>query len=472
MLKKYIEPLLEKFKDSRVVTNITELVEKMISNQTTKLWKMAEDKKEYERMRNLFNGKLKSVIDEEKISEILRSEAVEALGREKKVIVLHDPCEIRKEYAKKLENLGIVRDLDGKLINGYSTFDTVCVDENGKDLKLTDITVYSNKDKDYYVSQKEVDAVEKKQTRLEKEARKDDEKQTREIEEFTAREQEILSLIEREELVNVKCVMKTQLTRVSKGFKENKSGIDLCHILDRGFDSNDSFVFIKDELKDNFIIRLKTSRNSNQVMQLENGKTKFIKLTDVSMAKSVTDTIAKLTHHGKVYQDVKRLIEWDTLAIDEKTYSIVRISLFTREGKMIFKQPMLLLTSYMIQTHQQALEVYRFYLMRTKIEGVFKFIKNALGWEEFQIHDWVSIRNLIAFTFYLGGYFYAIEPQLAHHPVIEWLCLLGGGKGEVTRTHFLCGLKALFIYRSVDIFIQEHQDISPSLDDIAEFAFF
>ena len=105
MLKRYIEPLLEKFKDSRVVTNITELVEKMISNQTTMLWKMAEDKKEYGRMRNLFNGKLKSVIDEEKISEILRSEAVEALGGEKKVIVLHDPCEIRKEYAEKLENL-------------------------------------------------------------------------------------------------------------------------------------------------------------------------------------------------------------------------------------------------------------------------------------------------------------------------------------------------------------------------------
>ena len=127
MLKKYIEPLLEKFKDSRVVTNITELVEKMISNQTTKLWKITEDQNEYEKMRNLFNGKLKSVIDEEKVSEILRTESVETFGEEERVIILHDPCDIRKEYSKKLENLGIVRDLDNKLINGYSTFSAICV---------------------------------------------------------------------------------------------------------------------------------------------------------------------------------------------------------------------------------------------------------------------------------------------------------------------------------------------------------
>ena len=132
---------------------------------------------------------------------------------------------------------------------------------------------------------------------------------------------------------------------------------------------------------------------------------------------------------------------------------------------------MLLLTSYTIKTYQQALDIYRFYLMRAKIEGVFKFVKNALGWEEFQIHDWVSIRNLIAFTFYLGGYFYAVEPQLAHHPVIEWLCLLGGSRGQITRAYFLCGLSALFVYRYVDNFIQNHQDSSPSWDTISDFAF-
>ena len=89
---------------------VTEVVMKMVNNQTIRLWTIAEDKKEFERQRNLFNGQLKSVIDDKKVSEILRAETVEALGKEKRVFALHDPCDIRKPHAKKLENIGKVRD--------------------------------------------------------------------------------------------------------------------------------------------------------------------------------------------------------------------------------------------------------------------------------------------------------------------------------------------------------------------------
>jgi len=76
---------------------------------------------------------------------------------------LHDPCDIRKPYAKKLENIGRVRDLDGNMINGYSTFGTICLSSDGQELHFSDISVFSNGDKEHYVLQTELDAVLKKQ---------------------------------------------------------------------------------------------------------------------------------------------------------------------------------------------------------------------------------------------------------------------------------------------------------------------
>ena len=99
----------------------------MVSEQTTQLWTLAKDANEYERMHNLFSGKLKSVLNDEKISSVLREKTAMALGSEELVFALHDPCDIRKPYSKKLDNLGRVRDLQGNMINGYSTLGTVCL---------------------------------------------------------------------------------------------------------------------------------------------------------------------------------------------------------------------------------------------------------------------------------------------------------------------------------------------------------
>jgi len=104
----------------------------MVEKQTIRLWTISRDKREFERYRNLFNGNLKSVIDEEKISTILRENTVNALGQEKRVFALHDPCDIRKPHSQKLEHIGKVRDLHGNIVSGYSTFNTVCLSEDGR----------------------------------------------------------------------------------------------------------------------------------------------------------------------------------------------------------------------------------------------------------------------------------------------------------------------------------------------------
>jgi hypothetical protein len=52
----------------------------MVSSQTTQLWTFAKDANEYERMHNLFSGKLKSVLNDEKISSALREKMAISLA--------------------------------------------------------------------------------------------------------------------------------------------------------------------------------------------------------------------------------------------------------------------------------------------------------------------------------------------------------------------------------------------------------
>lgn len=412
-------------------------------------------------MRTLFDGSLQSVLDDQKISETLRQMSVDGLSDEDVVIALHDPCDIRKEYSEKLENLGIVRDLDGKLVNGYNTFNTVCVNGDGKRLHMSDITVYSNGDKTHYVKQSELDELVKKQVAGVK-------KKEKVV--FTEREQAIVQLLEADEVVNLARVTRNQLQAVSEQFKEANPQVEMWHVLDRQFDGLPLFEFITHHLSDKCVIRLKISRNSNQKSINEDGKAYAVKLKDVPLAGKRVDTLDKVRIKKKVYQQVKRVIEWGTFVLESETYHVVRVTLLKRDGAPIFKQPMLLLTNHAIASGQEALAIYRIYLMRSKIEEVFKFVKNAVGWEEFQVRDWESIKNLIATAFFIGGYFYQLEPQLSQHPAIEWLCQMGKGKGKVTRHFFLEGLRNLLIHRHVERMREQSELTDIEWEEILSFA--
>ena len=273
-----------------------------------------------------------------------------------------------------------------------------------------------------------------------------------------------------DEVVNLARVTRSQLQAVSEQFKESNPEIEVWHVLDRQFDSVPLFEFITYHLDDKLVVRLKISRNSNETDTNEKGKAYAVKLKDVGLTGKRIDVLDKVRIKKKVYQQVKRIIEWGTLILEGETYYVVRVTLLKRDGTPIFKQPMLLLTNHVVANGQAALSIYRIYLMRSKIEDVFKFVKNAVGWEEFQVRDWESIKNLIATAFFVGGYFYQLEPQLANHPVVKWLCQLGKGKGKVTRHFFLEGLRNLLIHRHVEQMREQSELTDSEWEDILSFA--
>ena len=87
--------------------------------------------------------------------------------------------------------------------------------------------------------------------------------------------------------------------------------------------------------------------------------------------------------------------------------------------------------------------IYLIYLKRSKIEYVFRFLKDGLGWEEIQIRDFNGIQNLLSLCFYVSAYLYEIGEEMAYDDFAILLAEIGGGKGKVTRHYKVEGIKML-----------------------------
>jgi hypothetical protein len=117
----------------------------------------------------------------------------------------------------------------------------------------------------------------------------------------------------------------------------------------------------------------------------------------------------------------------------------------------VFEDPMLILTNKEIVDGNGAYQIYRDYLQRSKIEYVFKFLKDGLGWEDMQLQSFKAIENTISICFYVAAYLYEIGDQDAHDDYSAVLAELGDGKGKVTRHYILKGIQALMIYHKVNL---------------------
>ena len=277
------------------------------------------------------------------------------------------------------------------------------------------------------------------------------------------RRAEIKKAIDDDNYINMRNTLEKHLQVQSEALKKENPDISICHIHDRGEDSIKYLEFIKDTLKDDTVVRVQKSRNSNQF--IINSKTKrknYIKLIDSKFENESEYHIDKLTLKGKLYQQVKVSLQWDKLTLNNYDYSVVKVTLLKRDGTKIYNEPMLLITTIDVDSEIVAKEIYHTYLLRVKIEGVFKFLKDVLGWEEFQVRDWESIKNIIAICFFIGGYFYEIKSELTKNETIIMICDLAKSKGKITHYFFLEGMRTLLTAVRVEIFRKE-RNISDEL---------
>jgi hypothetical protein len=371
----------------------------------------------------MLNGSLVNGIDSAKLNSSLLMSKVSSFSGRPFVVFVHDGCDIRKPYSEVQEHLGWVRDLDGKWVRGYSTLNTVRVDLQGNSVDLLCCTPYSSQLPEY-VSTKERKLFDTGQLK------------------DPQRHKEIEDLLASGLAINYKKLLFEQMKQVSEAAKQANPAIEVIHVLDRYQDDAEVFKYI-DDLGDYFVIRLKKNHKG----------TDELAISDCDLEGEVRQKYERLTHLDKEYKNIEAVYEWGTC----KDYDMLRVRLYhTKSGNRVFKEPMLLATNLSIDGFLIAFLVFELYLHRWKIESVFRFLKQVLGWEEFLVQDWESIKNLISLAFFVGGYFYEIEDLLTKDPQIIWLAELGGGKGKVTRGYILRGIAKLLEIKQTQDFLKKN----------------
>lgn len=408
---------------------------------------MSSHKREYDVFKGLLNGQQVNTLSHQQIQEVILGKAQASTQGSSRLLVLHDGCDIRKPNSSELEYLGQVMSLKKHVINGYKSMESVVINPDNQTLDLVFQELYSTKHP-HFVSQDIV----------------------KNPSQATPQQ---LALIQSGEYLNTKTLYHKSIKSSHECLKALNPDVVLTHISDREFDDVEDFKMI-DKLGDEFINRAKLSRLSNELEPCYTPKgkiskrQKYIKLVDKKFAHQTEYTLAKLTIKGKTYFNAIIQLEWEGLQLDENDYHVVRITLMKRDRKNIFEYPMLLITNRLVDSGAIAKQVYHAYISRFKIEIVFKFIKQNLGLETFQVRDWESIKNVLALCFFLVGYFKELEEDLKKHPIAQFIAQLALSKGKVTSFFLLKGLEKIVSFLEVKQMIDQNIITQEQIDNLIE----
>jgi len=448
-LTEYLKSLEEQLGQKQVRDNVKDLGGKMVTEQTGQLWNLSSDKKQYDRFISMLNGSLQTVVDSNKLNISMLINNQERFKNKDCLIVAHDGSDIRKANSKELEKLDKVRDLDGKIINGYPTFNSVLIDIPNKELSLLQSTPYSSQEENYLSSTKLKDYLEGKALKAERE--------------------EVERLVESEDWYNHQTIVEQHVDKIDEAIRAVNPQATIVHIYDRGHDSID--LFEHHQKKDDiFVIRLKTNRKSNDLIINDKGNEVAIKLTKKQFLNGYEKQYDRIGFKGKIYTNVKGVFEWTKLELNNQIYHVVRITMYRSNGQRLFKQPMLLITNMEVNNRFVAELTFELYMNRSKIENVFKFCKTELGWEKFRVRQFEAIKNLIVFIYFIAGYFYEIKDEVVQSPICQWLAQLGSGKGKVTPYYILRGVKKLHDFLELQQLMQQ-QDNKTNLEEAIKLFF-
>ncbi len=292
----------------------------------TQIWTLSGDANEYERIKNLLNGRLSNSFSPEQINAHTLARSLEHLQAKSHLDVIHDGSDIGKPYSKTLPHLTSVKDLSEHWVNGYNSFNSVVISDVDKQIHLLCASPYSYADPGF--------------------------------------NQAIGAGFSEKEIID------RQVTQTDQALKERFPQVSLWHLLDRKHDDIATFELI-DGLESNFVIRLKANRNSNESKLDQKGKLQPVKLQQAQLQESLTQILDRFIWKNKVYQQASLTTTYGKLCLGGHTYQVCRIKVSDRKGVPIFKEPMLLLTNALVENHLQAFQIYQRYLKRSKIEGVF-----------------------------------------------------------------------------------------------------
>jgi hypothetical protein len=122
-----------KFKDSRNNNKFDELANNILEHKSPEVYANSKTEGDGRKMRRLLEHKDFSV--DLVNSELLNKERIKLCSGANYIPI--DGSEMRKSNSKKMENLMKVRDLKGKLVNGYRTVNAILIQKNKVQLLCT-----------------------------------------------------------------------------------------------------------------------------------------------------------------------------------------------------------------------------------------------------------------------------------------------------------------------------------------------
>lgn len=272
------------------------------------------------------------------------------------------------------------------IVSGFDTFCSILIDVNHTQINLLACTPFSNGDLHF---------VSKSERKLHETGQLKNIERGKQIDEFDKNGFSIDQSV----------IISNQINKIDTFLKSENPNLCIVDIIDRGFDDQKFFKELKN-LKHEFICRAKGNRKSNEVILDEDGNEKPIRLLKEQFMQGDEVAYSSIKFKQKTYQNCKGVFEWNKIELDKNVYSVLRVSLYQQNGSRVFKEDMLIITSFEIEDIKMAQLIWELYMKRSKIESVFKFCKEELKWESPRIDDWETMQNLLSAVYFIAGYFY------------------------------------------------------------------
>lgn len=354
----------------------------------------------------------RSQLDAGRVTQVLRDHGTVALQDETELALVLDGMELRRENATAQEDLMRVKALDGKLVNGYRSFNVLGMgEEEARGLLYHQL--FSSNGPGFASENREIEQA-----------------------------------------------IKTTETSL-QDYRGAKTWV-----LDRGFDNDDVWWWIWQHPNSHMVCRVYHFERLVQ-WQTPAGQweERYLDATFKHLKRLASvQTKLEVRLHGQkrakkqVVTAHISAVPLQVYAPDNKTQTkdvwLVKVEI---EGAV--SDPWYLLTDWPVTDEESAVRIFRFYRRRWAVEDTFQFIKTCFGIEEVQMLKWAAIQRLVAFAWVAAGFLFHLGLTLDDAEV-RLLARLGGWEERENRPPgkkiLTLGLRRLLDRFATEAILQDH----------------
>lgn len=353
----------------------------------------------------------RSRLDADSVTTVLREQGVANLRGEAELELVLDGMELRREGAHAQEYLMSVKALDGRLVNGYRSFNVLGMGKEARGLLYHKL--------------------------------------------FSSNTPEFSS-----ENVEIKAAI-NQTEQALIDYEAAKTWV-----IDMGFDNDDVWWEIWKHPHSHMVNRVyhmerivewQTASGQWEERYLDASFKHLKHLTRVETELEVRLQGQKRARRQKVTVELSA-VAIRVYAPEDKSRTkpvwLVRAKVVGAVGK-----PWYLLTDWAVTDAESALRIFRFYRRRWAVEDTFKFVKTSFGIEEVQMLSFEAVRRLVAYGWTAAGFLFHLGLTL-DQPEVRLLAVLGGWEERKNRPPgkqiMARGLRRLIDQAATETILQSH----------------